>query len=137
VLQQARGAARLDPAIEDLARRLLEHQLSTEALQRALRAELLVQLQTQSDLPPQVEGAAGDGLLIRDRFMRLQKQRYDELRRRHARASEVLAVQGDEILIAKPLRTLASQQSVEGLLAHVISKRVIRAEEIALRLSTT
>ncbi len=32
---------------------------------------------------------------------------------------------------------MASQQSVEGLLAYVISKRVIRAEEISLRLSTT
>jgi hypothetical protein len=44
-LQQARCATCLDPAIEDLARRIVEHQLSTEALQRALGAELLIQLQ--------------------------------------------------------------------------------------------
>ncbi len=136
-LQQTRSATRLDPAIEDLARGLVEHQLSPEALQRALRAELLVQLQAQRDLPPQVEGAAGDRLLVRNRIVRLQQQRDRQLRGRDARASEVLAVQGDEILIAKPVRTLASQQSVESLLAYVISKRVIRTEEIALRLSTT
>ena len=70
-LQQARRAARLDPAIEDLTRRLVEHQLRTEALQRALRAELLVQLQAQRHLPPQVVGAASDRLLVRDGIMRL------------------------------------------------------------------
>ncbi len=116
---------------------LLEHQPSTEALRRAFRAELLVQLQAQRDLPTQVESAARDRLLVRHGIMRLQKQRHGELRRRDARASEVLAVQCDKIHIAKPVRTLASQQSVEGLLAYVISKRVIRTEEIALRLSTT
>jgi hypothetical protein len=75
-LQQTRRAAGLDPAIEDLARRIVEHQLSTKALQRALRAELLIQLQPQRDLPPQVEGAPGDRLLVRHGIMRLQKQRY-------------------------------------------------------------
>ena len=69
--------------------------------------------------------------------MRLQKQRDGELRRRDTRASEVLAVQRDKILIGKPVRTPASQQSVEGLLTYVISKHVIRTEKITLRLSTT
>ncbi len=64
--------------------------------------------------------------------MRLKKQRYRELRRRHARAAEILAVQGDKIFIAKPVRTVPSQQSVERVLAYVISKHVIRAEEITL-----
>ena len=125
------------PAIEDLARRLVQDQLSTKALQRALGTELLIQLQTQRHLPPQVKSAARDRLLIRDGVMCLQKQRYRELRRRHARAAEVLAVQCDKILIAKPVRTVSSQQSVEAVLAYVISKYVIRAEEITLRLSTT
>jgi len=57
--------------------------------------------------------------------MRLQKQRDGDLRRRHARACEVLAVQRYEIVIRKPVCTMASQQSVEGLLAQVISKHVI------------
>ncbi len=69
--------------------------------------------------------------------MRLRKQRYGELRRGDARASEVLAVRCDKIHIAKPVCTMASQQSAKALFAYVISKRVIRAEEIALRLSTT
>ena len=67
----------------------------------------------------------------------VRQQRYGELRGRDARAPEVLAVECDKILIAKPVRTMASQPSVEGLLAYVISKRVIRTEEIALRLATT
>ena len=69
--------------------------------------------------------------------MGLKKQRDRELRRRHARTAEVIAVQGDKILIAKPVRTLPSQQSVERVLAYVISKHLIRTEEITLRLSTT
>ena len=48
------------PATKDLARRLVEHPLRPEALEPALGAELLRKLQTQRDLPAQVEGATGD-----------------------------------------------------------------------------
>ena len=96
-----------------------------------------VRLQAQCDLPPQVGGAARDRLLVRHGIMRVRKQRYGWLRGRDARAPEVLAVQYDKILTAKSVHTMASQQSVEGLLTYAISKRVIWTEAIALRLATT
>ncbi len=124
---------------DDVARALfrLASGLRPEALQRTLCAELLRKLQAQRHLPAQVEGAARNRFLVRNGIMRLQKQRDRELRRRDTRAAEFLAVQRDEVLVSEPLRPVAREQSVEGLLADVLAERVIRPEQIPLRLATT
>ena len=115
----------------------MKDQLCTEALQRALGAELLVKFQAQSDLPAEIEGAASDGLLIRDRIVRLEEQCDGQLRGRDAWTSKILTIKRDKIFVPKPDCPVTSQQPVEGRLAYVISIRVVWTKEITLRLSVT
>ena len=132
-LHQTALAAGLDAGLEDRLVLVVQNQLRTEQLQRALGTQLLVDIEAEGDFPTQVVGRALDCFVVRNGVASLQKQRDAQLRRRHTRSPALLRVEPCEVAVPEQLVPRRRQESVERVSPDVIQVDVVGPEQLALR----
>src|SRR5207244_9678286 len=111
----------------------VQDQLRAKLLQRAFSKRSYIQLDSQCDLPLQVEGGPTSGFVIRNPVIRLQHQRGGQQARRHTRPPVVATVACGKVFVTEQLISLRGQEPVEVPPADEVRKQGVRLKHPTLR----
>jgi len=123
----------LQTALENGTGLIVQDQLRSEFLQRALGERTRLQFDAQRHLPPQVVVGALFGFVIRDTVIGLQHQRCRQQAGRHTRTTVVATIQCGEVLVSEQLVPLACQVAIKAPLTNELRKHAVRLEQSSLR----
>ena len=112
---------------------VVQNQLRSKLLRRALGKRPHLQFDSQRHLPPQVVVSTLFGLVIRDPVVDLQHQRGGQQARRHTRPPVVAAAQTGEVVVAEQIIALRAQEPVEVPPADEVRKQRVGLKQSTLR----
>jgi len=122
----------LEAAAKHQLRFVVDYQLGSEKLKRALGERALLDLYAQGHLPPQVVIGMRFGLGVAQALVGLQHQGSGKKAWRHARAAVLRAVEIGEIGVAEKPAPLGGQEAVEGIGTDEIKVKRIGLEQTTL-----